>query len=139
MNANFLKVYKECNLRNVANCLWCDEASRRSSEFEWFKRFEDASADLLDDQNSGPPSTSRNEDTIADVREMVTRDRRWALRMMSDELNINKETIRQILEDLQKRKLCAKFVPHRLALCQGFIQARQDNPSFLHCNLCFLR
>jgi hypothetical protein len=35
--------------------------------------------------------------------------------MMMDELNISKETTRQILhEDLGKRKNWAKFVPHRL-------------------------
>jgi hypothetical protein len=57
--------------------------------------------------------------------------------MMLDELNINKETIRQILhEDLRKRKICAKFVPHslrdeqkqrRLTSAQDFIQTCQDN------------
>jgi hypothetical protein len=35
--------------------------------------------------------------------------------VMADELNINKETIRQILhEDLRKSKMCPKFVPHKL-------------------------
>jgi hypothetical protein len=62
---------------------------------------------------------------------------------MSDELNINKEKIRQILqEDLRKRKICAKFVRNsltddrrqrRLTSCQHFIQTCQDNPSFLDC------
>jgi hypothetical protein len=51
--------------------------------------------------------------------------------MMADELNINKEMIHQIFhEDLWRRKICAKFIPHRLmdeqkhkrlTLCQGFI------------------
>jgi hypothetical protein len=58
--------------------------------------------------------------------------------MMADELNINKETIHQILhEDLWNRKICAKFVPHRftdeqklqrLTSCQDFIQT---SPVFL--------
>jgi hypothetical protein len=35
--------------------------------------------------------------------------------MMSDELNFSKETIREIVhEDLRKRRICAKFVLHRL-------------------------
>jgi DNA-directed RNA polymerase sigma subunit (sigma70/sigma32) len=38
-----------------------------------------------------------------------------SLRMMANELNVNKETIRQIVhENLRKSKICAKFVPHRL-------------------------
>jgi hypothetical protein len=63
-------------------------------------------------QEAGLPSTSRNADTYANAREMVTRDRRWALGMMADELNISKE--------------------RRLTSCQGFIQTCQDNPVF-HC------
>jgi hypothetical protein len=98
--------------------------------------------DLQDDPRSGRPSTSRNPDTIANFREMVIPDRRLTLRM-SDELNINKETIPQILhEDLRKRKICAKFVPHsltdeqkqrRLISCQDFIHTCHDNHSFLGC------
>jgi hypothetical protein len=30
-------------------------------------------------------------------------------------------------EDLRKKKICARFVPHRLTSCQGFIQTCQDN------------
>jgi transposase len=92
-----------------------DEVLSRSSVFEWFKRLKDGPEDLQDDPRSGGPSTSRNADTIANVREMVTRDRRLTLRMMSNELNISKETILQILhEDLRKRKICAEFIPHSL-------------------------
>jgi hypothetical protein len=63
--------------------------------------------------------------------------------MMADELNINEETIHQILhEDLWKKMICTKFVPYiptdeqkqrRLASCQDFIKTCQDNPSFLDC------
>jgi transposase len=120
-----------------------DEALSRSSVLEWFKLFKDGFKDLQDDPRSGRPSTPRSADTIPNVRAMVTRDRRLTLRMMSDELNINKETVRQILhEDLRKRKICAKFVPHRLTdeqkerrltSCQDFIHTCQENPSFLDC------
>jgi hypothetical protein len=65
--------------------------------------------------------------------------------MMSGELNISKEMIRQILhKDLWK--VCAKFVQHRLmdglkqwilASCQDFNQICQDNPSFLDCIIIF--
>jgi hypothetical protein len=64
--------------------------------FEWFKRFKDWREVLQDDPRSERPSTSRNADTIANVRKMVTRDRRWALRMMAYVLNINNEAIRHV-------------------------------------------
>jgi transposase len=120
-----------------------DEALSRSSVFGWFKRFKYGRQDLQDGPRSGRPSNPRNADKIANVLEMVTRDRRLTLRMMSDELNINKKTIRQILhEDLRKRKICVKFVPHsltdeqkqrRLTSCQDFIRTCLGNPSFLDC------
>jgi hypothetical protein len=79
----------------------------------------------------------------ANVFETVTLDHRLTLRMMSDELNINKETIRQILhEHLRKRKISTKFVQHnltdkqklrRLTPCQDFIQTCEGNPTFLDC------
>jgi hypothetical protein len=52
-----------------------DEALNHRSMFEWFKRFKYGREDLQDDPRSGRPSTSRNADTIANVSEMVTRDR----------------------------------------------------------------
>jgi hypothetical protein len=113
-----------------------NEALSRNNEFEKFKPFKIWREDFKDDLKSGRPSTPGNAATISNVGEMVTRDRRWALRMMTDELNINKETIRQILpEDLRKRKTCAKFDPHTLTSCQDFIQTCQENPSFLDCNV----
>jgi hypothetical protein len=66
-----------------------DEALSCSSVSEGFKRLKDGREDFQDEQEVGCPSTSRNADTITNVRETVTRDRRRALRMMTDELNIN--------------------------------------------------
>jgi hypothetical protein len=48
---------------------------------EWFKRFEEGCENVGDDPRSGRLPTSRNAETIANVR-------RWALRMMSDELTL---------------------------------------------------
>jgi hypothetical protein len=64
-----------------------DEALSRISVFEWFKQFKDGREDIQDDPRSGRPSTFRNADTIANVREMVTLDRRLTLRIILDELN----------------------------------------------------
>jgi hypothetical protein len=121
----------------ILQTVYGDEALSRSS-----KRFKDGREDLQDDPRRGRTPTSRNADTIANVREMGTRDRRLTLGMMLDELNIEL-TIRQILiEDSRKRNICTKFVPHsltdeqkqrRLTSCQDFIQTCQDNPSFIDC------
>jgi hypothetical protein len=109
-----------------------DEALNHSSVCEWFKWFKD-----------GRPSTSRNADIIENVHEIVTWDHRLTIRMMLDELNINKEMIHQIFHDLWKRKIYTKFVPQshewaeatRLTSCQDFIHTCQDNASFVACTV----
>jgi hypothetical protein len=70
-----------------------DEAISDSSVFERFKRFKDGHEDLHDDPRSGRPSTIRS--TIANASEIVILDRRFILRIMSDELNMNKKIIHQ--------------------------------------------
>jgi len=49
------------------------------------------------------------------VREMLAQDRRLTLLLMAEELGIGKETVGTIVhEDLGKRKICSRFVPHKL-------------------------
>jgi hypothetical protein len=56
-----------------------DGALSRSSAFIWSEQCEDGHGVLQDDPRSRLPSTSRNADTYANGREMVTRDRQWGL------------------------------------------------------------
>jgi hypothetical protein len=73
--------------------------------------------------------------------ELISTDRLVTLRMIEEELEIGREAIRKFLvEDLGKRKICARFVPHcwtdeqkalRLQACQECIQSVDDNPSLL--------
>jgi hypothetical protein len=49
------------------------------------------------------------------VRQLIMLDRHITLQMLSVELNVSKDTIRAIMRDeLGKKKMCAKFVPHLL-------------------------
>jgi transposase len=43
----------------------------RSTTFEWFKRFREGRELLEDDEQSGHPTTSRNEQTIEKVCQLV--------------------------------------------------------------------
>ena len=46
---------------------------------------------------------------------MVNNDRRIALRMIAESLNVPKTVVLQIVKEiLGKRMLCARFVPHTL-------------------------
>ena len=68
-----------------------------------------------DEQRSGRPSATRTGDNTAWVRELVRSDRRLTVKMLADEINMNRETVRLILtEELGIRKICAKMVPRNL-------------------------
>jgi hypothetical protein len=93
-----------------------------------------------DDPRNERRSTSRNADTITNVRKMVIRDCRRALSMTADELNINKEAIPQIPREVSRNRKMHKSSCHSDSRpsrsredtsCQSFIQICQNNPSFL--------
>ena len=75
------------------------------------------------------------------VNELVRSDRRLTVRMMAEELNINRESVRIILsEELGMRKMCAKMVPkllsddhkqHRVRVCEDTLEEIGADPDFL--------
>jgi hypothetical protein len=83
------------------------------------------------DERGGSPKSTRAEVNITAVADLVKNDHRIASRMIAESLNIPKAVVLRILkEDLGKRKLCARFVPHfltpeqredRVTSCQDII------------------
>ena len=70
---------------------------------------------VTDEERSGRSATSRTEENIAKVRQIVRQNRRLTVRSIAEQVNIDTETVRKILtEDLDMRKVCAKMVPKEL-------------------------
>jgi len=68
-----------------------------------------------EEQPSGRPPTTRTSDNTARIREHVRLDRRFTVKMIADEVNVNREAVGRILtEELGMRKICAKMVPRNL-------------------------
>jgi hypothetical protein len=73
---------------------------------------------------------------------LIKNDHQITSKMMAESLNIPKTVLLQILkEDLGKRKLCARFVPHsltpeqredRVTSCQDFIAMANADKSFFN-------
>ena len=90
-------------------------AMSRAIVYRWYAHFRDGREDVKDDARSGRPSTARTDKNVESVRRLLTEDRRTILQMIADRLNIGKETVHQtVTEDLRKRKICMRFVPHAL-------------------------
>ena len=67
-------------------------AMKKSSVFEWHRRFKEGREDVQDDPRSGQPNTQRTDENVDRERALVHSDRRLGLRVIAEELNVNRET-----------------------------------------------
>jgi orotate phosphoribosyltransferase-like protein len=91
-----------------------------------------------DDERSGRPVTMKTDKNVDKVRTLVRNDRRLSIGMIAEELNVDKETVRQILtENLKMKKVCAKMVPKNLSEDQKLnreemLEKIEEVPDFLN-------
>jgi len=98
--------------------------------------FSEGRESVTDEERSGRPATSRTEENIAKIRQIVRENRRLTVRSVAEQVNIDREIVRKILtEDLDMRKGCAKMVPKelteeqkqkRVTICPDFVERQDD-------------
>ena len=96
---------------------------------------------MEDNPRSGRPVSVKSDMNIQLVNELVRKDRRLTIRMMAEELEMSKESVRTILvENLGMKKICARMVPkllsdeqklRRMEVCEEILQQLGINPNFL--------
>ena len=92
-----------------------EEAMGRTQTYEGWKRFKEGRNSVDDDPLSGRPSTSKTDDNVAKVREVIRSNRRLTVREVSEEVSISKTACHEILtENLGMHRIAAKFVPRLL-------------------------
>jgi len=88
---------------------------KKTAVYKWVKRFSEGRESVTDEERSGRPATNRTEENTANVRKILRENRRLTIRIIAEQMNINRETIRKILTgDHDMRKVCAKMVPKEL-------------------------
>jgi len=88
---------------------------KKTAVYKWVKRFSEGRESVTDEERSGRPATSRTEENIAKVRQILHENPRLNFRSIAEQVNIDRETVRNILtEDVYMRKVCAKMVPKEL-------------------------
>ncbi len=81
----------------------------------WAAKFREGEADVSDAPRSGRPRTATTDDNVALVQEQLAEDRRLTVQEISVEVEISEGSVWDILHHkLQKRKKCARWVPHLL-------------------------
>jgi len=90
-------------------------AMKKTAVCKWMKRFSEGRGSGTEEERSGRPTTSKTEENIANVGQIVREIRRLTVKSIAEQGNIGRETVRKILtEDLDMRKVCAKVVPKEL-------------------------
>ncbi|CAD6999217.1 unnamed protein product [Ceratitis capitata] len=113
--------------------VYCDDCMSRTQVSTWFTRFKNGREDLNGDPRAGRPETSNRAELVEKVREIFGIDANFTTRMLTEELNTSKNTIWRILtEDLGKRKVCARFVPHELNDDQKIARIFNEKRDFEH-------
>ena len=117
-----------------------DQALSRSNVFRWYGRYCDGREGIEDDPKSGRPTECRNYNNVEKISQLLLQNRHLSLRMLADEVNIGKDTVRKtVVEDFRKRKICSRFVSHsltpeqkdrRIAACRDLIATADSEPDF---------
>ena len=110
-------------------------AMKTTAVYKWVKRFSEGRESVIDEERSGT-ATSRTEENITEVGQIVRENCRLTVRSIAEQVNIDRETVREILtEDLDMRKVCAKMVPkdlakeqkqRRVTICQDLLKRQDD-------------
>jgi hypothetical protein len=81
---------------------------------EWHRGFKEGLEDVQDDPRSGQPNIQRTDANVERVQMLVRSDRRVGVRVIAEELNMNRETERQIVKEIvEMRKIYAKMILHQ--------------------------
>jgi len=78
-----------------------DAVLSSSQVLRWYKAFKDGREGVEDEQRTGRPSTSRNDNYVAHVKAVLDRDRRLSVRLMAEEVGLPKTDVHRII-----RKIC---------------------------------
>ena len=85
----------------MINAVYGDQALSRSNVFRCYGRFRDGREDIEDDPRSGRQTDCRNDNIVEKISQLLIQNHHLSLRMLADEVNIGKDTVRKILvEDL---------------------------------------
>jgi len=99
----------------MVNAAYGDQALSRSNVFRCYGRFCDGREDTEDDPRSDRPTECRIDNNVEMISQSLLQNRHLSLRMLADEVNIGKDTVRKTVgEDVRKWKICSRFVPHSL-------------------------
>jgi len=74
------------------SAIYGDSAMKKTAVYKWVKRFSEERESVTDEERSGWPATSRTEENIVKVRQIVHENRRLTVRSVAEQVNIDRES-----------------------------------------------
>ena len=71
-------------------------AMKKTAVYKWVKRFSERRESVTDEERSARPPTSRTEENIVKVRQIVRENRQLTIRSIAEQVNIDRETVTKI-------------------------------------------
>ncbi|KYN39393.1 hypothetical protein ALC56_06212 [Trachymyrmex septentrionalis] len=106
---NGIKCSKTLEMLTVA---YGESTLSKKNVYKWYKLFQEGRENVNDEPRSGRPSTSKTDENVQEVKEIVLKNRRITIREIADDLNISFGSCQSILTDvLGMTRVSAKFVP----------------------------
>jgi transposase len=122
IHSKFIKVYG-------------DSSHSFSTVKKWATEFKHGRTSLEDDPRDGHPKSAITPEIIEQVHDMVLDDRRIKVRETAETTGISKEGVGYILlEELDMKKLCARWVPHLLTADQKCTRMKISEQCLEHFN-----
>ncbi len=75
------------------NTVYGEAAMKPATVYKWVKRCQEGRESLKDDQRSGRPVTTRNEENVKRIENALAENHRMSIRWLSENLGINLETV----------------------------------------------
>jgi transposase-like protein len=70
---------------------------KKTAVYKWVTGFSEGRESVTDEEKSGRPATSRTDENIAKVRQIVRENRRLTVTSIAEQANIDRETVRKML------------------------------------------
>jgi len=70
-----------------------DSATKKTAVYKWVERFSEGRESVTDEERTGRPATSKTEENIAKVRQIVRENRRLTVRNIPEQVNIDRENL----------------------------------------------
>ena len=87
----------------------------RASVFEWHKRFKGDKESVWDDERCGRSKNVRTPELIGQIKDFMDKDCRVSIKTINTQFDVSMGTVHTIIrEELNLRKICARFVPRVL-------------------------